>query len=891
MTRAFVGRTDEIAALSELLAEAAAGTPRVLLVEGEAGIGKTTLVERFLARHTDARVLRASGDESELGVRFGVVDQLLRSAGVDGVEVLDAGRHLDVGLALLEVVAGRDTVVLVDDAHLADADSLRALLFCARRLMDSPTLIVLVVRGAAHETLAEGWSKLAGEAVLRPQPLTVEEGRALADQLGLTLGADAAARLIEHTGGNPLHLRAVLEALPPGGSWLHDDRPLPVPQAYAQLVDAQLRRCGPDVIALLSAVAVLGVRAPLGLALDLATLDDALSTVDRAVETGLLRVGERDDGLWLAFTHPLTRAAVHERMPQARRRALHQSAAALVASEEAALHHRVEAATVADDALQVELEAAAREASARGAWAVAIKHLLAAARVASAPADHERLLLDAIEALLYSGDGGAARRLAERAALTDSPRRDSVFAYIAMFAGDLDAAEQRLERAWQRRGDDTRLAATVAQRRAFMASSRFRGAEAVEWAQRALALAPADTGTALLAAPSLANGLAFVGRVDEAHEVIDRWLGDPHAPAPGSGYVLLAHRARLLEVRGEIEPARELFRRAADTGLAEGLLVVAGLALSGLARVLFLAGAWDDAVVAAERAIAVAVESEDRWVVTHAQWSAAQVASARGDLATVERLQREVAAEPARVERHIALQQLFAAQLAVQRERPADVLAALAPVAALAPDFSVLAWQHLYANALIDAGELERAEAFIAAAQAPHYPLLLARLRHARARLAVARDDEAAALDAFDQARALVEPLGMPYERALVELGHAQLLRREGRRRAASELLLHARATFATLSALPALRRCEQELAACGLRPAARSDRDEAGLTPQETAVARLVVSGMTNREVAQELMLSAKTVEFHLRNVYLKAGVRSRTELRSRARGHELEL
>ena len=105
------------------------------------------------------------------------------------------------------------------------------------------------------------------------------------------------------------------------------------------------------------------------------------------------------------------------------------------------------------------------------------------------------------------------------------------------------------------------------------------------------------------------------------------------------------------------------------------------------------------------------------------------------------------------------------------------------------------------------------------------------------------------------------------------------------------ELLLEARETFASLSALPALRRAERELTVCGLRPAARSARDYARLTPQETAVTRLVVSGMTNREVAKDLMLSAKTVEFHLRNIYLKVGVRSRAELRTRARDNELAL
>ena len=93
------------------------------------------------------------------------------------------------------------------------------------------------------------------------------------------------------------------------------------------------------------------------------------------------------------------------------------------------------------------------------------------------------------------------------------------------------------------------------------------------------------------------------------------------------------------------------------------------------------------------------------------------------------------------------------------------------------------------------------------------------------------------------------------------------------------------------LGAQPALNRCERELAACGLAPSPRKTRDYRALTPQELAVTRLVVSGMTNREVSEELMLSTKTVEFHLSNIYTKIGVRSRSELRARARANELAL
>src|SRR6266480_4946622 len=147
-----------------------------------------------------------------------------------------------------------------------------------------------------------------------------------------------------------------------------------------------------------------------------------------------------------------------------------------------------------DGALLDDLEAHAHSEMARGAWSSAVSSLIAASRLSPISADRERLALEAIEATMYSGDGAAARRLAEQTGLADGPRRDSVLAYLAMFAGDLEAAQRTLTRAWDRRApdDDDRLSATIAQRSAFLATARLRGREAIEWAQRAVALAPGD---------------------------------------------------------------------------------------------------------------------------------------------------------------------------------------------------------------------------------------------------------------------------------------------------------------------------------------------------------------------------------------------------------------
>src|SRR4051794_18012959 len=143
VTPPFVDRQRELRALNDAL-EAA---PSVVVVEGEAGIGKTTLITRFLTSLEQTRVLRASGEESETDVPFAAADQLLRSAGSE-TDALRHGQHVTVGLELLEVMTSQPSVVVVDDAHLIDTESLRALLFAARRLT-GPAGGILAGRGGA----------------------------------------------------------------------------------------------------------------------------------------------------------------------------------------------------------------------------------------------------------------------------------------------------------------------------------------------------------------------------------------------------------------------------------------------------------------------------------------------------------------------------------------------------------------------------------------------------------------------------------------------------------------------------------------------------------------------------------------------------------------------
>ncbi|MDT7579465.1 MAG: hypothetical protein QOK35_729, partial [Pseudonocardiales bacterium] len=313
--------------------------------------------------------------------------------------------------------------------------------------------------------------------------------------------------------------------------------------------------------------------------------------------------------------------------------------------------------------------------------------------------------------------------------------------------------------------------------------------------------------------------------------------------------------------------------------------------LAYLARAEYFAGAWDDAVVHAERAVAVATEADLAFISAMALAVAALVPAARGDQGGAEALLRD-ASRPGDYERSVASVGLARARLAEARADPAGVLAALEPLRALPfrdaidePGF--WAWPDLYAEALVALDRVAEADALLvpheerAAERGRASPI--ARLARARGRVeaAAGRPDSAAA--AFDRALAALAGVTLPFEEARVELAAGAFRRRIGQRRRAVDLLESARRRFVALGAVPYVQRCDRELAASGRRPSAAQERNAVGLTSQELVVARLAAAGRSNREVAVELVVSVKTVEFHLRNVFHKLGITTRRELGGR--------
>jgi DNA-binding CsgD family transcriptional regulator len=911
MDQVFVGRHTELALLRTRLQAAQGGTLQLMLVVGAAGVGKTALLGAFLAA-TDQRVVRASGDNLESGLAYGVIQQLASDVGrplperltVLGTDYIADTHPVQVGADLVDLLgclqADGPVILAVDDVHWADRESLQALVFALRRMRTDRVLVLLAARDDLVERLPASLHRLlAGPAGarLRLGGLAIAELRALSRALGAgSLSTRAAGRLREHTGGNPLHAKALLEELP--ASALHyTGHPLPAPRSFRKLVLARLAACPADAEPLVVAAAVLGTHCPLALASQLAEVDDPLPALEQAIHVRLLEERPTTTELQVAFPHPLVHAAVYHDLGPARRARLHARAAQLVADEAAAVRHRVAAARGPDPSLAAELITLAGEQALAGAWAAAADSLLTAARLGAAQAERERLVLQAVDQLLLSGNALEAAAVADEvAAFSNSTRRDYVAARLAMASGRHADAEPLLARAWQHSDLATQpdLTAAIAEQLAFYGLLHADGEQAVTWARRALAAAPPNPVIPSNLQDILTVGLAMAGRAPEAL-ALTAALPDPAAapsPAGPDGWIgrsiALAWTDDLPGARGTLTAALAAYRHRGAP------LPWALIGLGFLAEFEYRLGTWDDAIAHAELAVTLARDTDQDqggdWLAAFIHAVAAFPLAARGAYeAAAHASAAATHAERAGGEQSTIWVATARVLLALANGDDHRIVAALEPlqrlpVWAAAGEPGWQAWPALYAEALVALGRCDQAEAalvpFEARAAARGRRSAQATAARARGTLEAARGRHEQAEAAYRTGLAYARNLPLPFDRALLEAAYGRFLRRTGRRAGAVAHLTAARAWLARLDAQPYLERCDRELAACGRPPARRQPGPRATLTPQELAVARLVAAGRTNRQAAAALVISVKTIEYHLSNAYAKLAVTSRTQL-----------
>jgi ATP/maltotriose-dependent transcriptional regulator MalT len=411
---------------------------------------------------------------------------------------------------------------------------------------------------------------------------------------------------------------------------------------------------------------------------------------------------------------------------------------------------------------------------------------------------------------------------------------------------------------------------------------------AVDTARRAYDLCPADDPAAPFAALAYAEAQLLTGEAASVQALLDDADRELSAGTTPMAIFQIAHsRAAFHMVVDEYESARALAEDLVAVARAANAPAMLPFPLATLAEVDFRTGHWNEALARANESATVAEQTGQLAHEIYASLTIAKIAAARGDSATAAGLLDRVASVAAALGTEAMLFYVPAAQafLAVSEgayERAVDAGEEVARVSLArgVREPGVIWWPPDLIEAYVRVGRVEDARAALTRFQeeADATGRLWARGAAARCRGLVGPSEDAEA--SFEEALGLHAETSMPFERARTLLLLGQHRRRAGRRVDARAALAAAHATFERLAAAPWCARASAELRASGATMQSPADRAADTLTPHEWQVAFAVARGATNREAAAQLFLSPKTIDFHLRNIYRKLGIRSRAQL-----------
>jgi len=884
----FVGREAELTTISQRVAAAAEGRGGVVWIEGDAGFGKTALVRRVIATlPSDFAVISAEADELSREQRFGVVNQLGATTG---------GGSFAVGLELLRLAAERvdhrPVLVVVEDLHWADASSREALATMARRL--DTERVELLVTSRPGGGIGEGWDRLLTDEnrcrTVKLGPMTEQQVGEWGKRLDIGLSAAHAARLHRHTGGHPLYVKTLLNELTSDQltSSTHD---LPAPRSLSSATIAALAELPEEAHRLVSALAVLGQRTPLAVVARVAGVAEPAPALESLLTTGFVRWLPAEQNTPIDFVHPLYRRAVYDDLSPTRRQALHRAAAANL-GRIAGWPHRVAAADTADDELADELEVGAGHEIDRGAPGLAAKYLSWAAPLTSRRAVAETRLLEGARLLLAHGELDRIHELLPGLKACDpSPLRDLVLGSFALETGDAASAQRLLSCAAAAADTDPTVQAEANVRLSGIYVMQGEPSRQAEAAAAALSLDPTDDQIARTAWGSLASAKSTLNGAPAGLAVLAQRLPAHAADVAGADAELLVVRGLLklyaAETWAGIDDLRAAIRLS-RAGTSHQHLPAAHVYL---ARALYIVGEWDEALVHARATQAIVSDDRHNWIRGRAEFVLGTVAASRGQwddadrCLTIVESAAKAGVDPTWPE---LLAHVLRSAVARARGDPAGVVAALEPLATdqrvVISQMAMIAWWPILIEALIElgntdtaAGEIER----LARHVDETHMNIHGQLAGLRARLAAAtgHPDEAARL--FEVAVDTIRPDDGLIDRGLLRHRYGRLLHARGNRRDAVDQLRGAHELFATVGAEPYRQAVADDLALCGIRTPTTKSRSPLDFTEREQDVVALVRKGMTNKEIAAEMYVSEKAVEYHLRNVYGKLGISSRRELR----------
>jgi DNA-binding CsgD family transcriptional regulator len=905
-TTQLLGRHRERAVLDRVLEAARDGHGGVLVVYGEPGVGKTALLDYALEAAADFRVARAAGVEGEIELAFAALQQLcspsldlierLPDPQRDAMEValgLSAGTAPNlffVGLAVLNLLSEsaneQPLLCVVDDAQWLDRASARVLAFVANRLLAEKIAMVFAARERVEE--------FDGFAELQVEPLGHRDARALLGSvMPARLDERVFERIIVETHGNPLALLELPRGLTPaqlaGGFGLPTALPISarIEASFARRI-ARLPRDARRLLLVAAADptgdAALEWRAADRLGIAEATAEtvevDGLVTFDRGV----------------VFRHPLVRSAVYQAASPEERSEVHRALAEATDPDvdpDRRAWHRAQAASGPDEDVAVELERSAARAQARGGLTAAAAFLERSSALTLDLARRAARALAAAEAKQQSGAFDDALELVSKAEVgpldeVQRARADVVRARIS-FAGEggreapslLLTAAKRLEPVDARAARGIYLDALTA---AF-----FAGRLGGEVDARSVAAAASDAplpAPPAQAADLLLDGLVSLIRDGAAagtpilRKAVSAFNNDEIETESGLRWLWLA--GRVAAYLWDFETWDALTRRQVGEGRESGALTVLPVSLSTRAVVELYSGNLAEANSLIAEANAITAATDGRSV----PFAPLALAAFRGREPDASRLIRATTADfLARSEGMGLTLALWATAYLHNGLARYDV--ALAATEQAAEDPHELWFSPLLMVEMIEAathgGRHDRAasalEVLSETTGASGTPWAQGIEARSRALLAEGQAAEALYREAIEQLR----PTQLRVDLARTHLLYGEWLRRERRRVDARTELRAAHELFLQFAMEGFAERARVELEATGERARKRTVETLGDLTPQEAQISRLVAEGHNNREIAAQLFISQRTVEYHLHKVFRKLDVRSRTELARR--------
>ncbi len=661
-------------------------------------------------------------------------------------------------------------------------------------------------------------------------------------------------------------------------------------RSLAATIGAHLRMLPPETRGIVEMLAVLNLRMPLAQLGQAAQVDSPSAAIESAVAAGLVDWSPEEPSCPVMIRHLPVRDAVYAGITASRRRLLH-GRAALVVSESASWEHRVAALDRPDEDLASQLERLAGGEAAAGRLALAARHLQWASDVSPARADRERRLLTAALYRTLAGESHDAALREAVEATGPSPLRSCVLGTMAFSSGQLGEAEQRFSQALAQARSDPEsrpLAALIANRLAGTYTLLGEGEKVQALGRWALGTGCLDAAAASWTRTLFAIGASQVAGPRAALAELRHLDTDPArvGPADAGG---LAFRGVFRLLAGDLDPA------ISDLGASQRLahrgnsLILSRRAYCFLALAQYLAGAWDDALLTAEQGLSAAALHSHRHELPLLHLAAACVPAGRGAAEQAERhaaLAGEAAAslDYGQERLYAAMARALVCQAAGDYLGMADALGPWRDDAALDGRSRAYAtlWRPLLAEGLIGSGQTGPAAEVLDQLRAGGGQIgyLAPVLAWLDGWLAEQRGDPEEALRIYARGEATAGTHSPVYTARLL-LAHGRLLRRTGNRKDAVERLRRANEEYQALGAAPYITRTEEELAACDLPGHPADKRSVLVLTSRETEVAQLAGKGLSNPEIAAELFISRKAVEYHLGNIYAKYGLQGRQQLR----------